>query len=268
MITIGNIKNYGIYDSQEFYPNAKVSKPRKAQYFEFEYCLGDGGKTITNGVEYERGADTIFLRKPSSVGYSKLPFKCYFFHLEIDKDNPYYNQLCSLPDCYRVFDSKKYLDLFYGIISHLAQTNGIQDELITARILEIIYYLKTDASPNHYLQTYGYGRFKNLANVLAYINLNFKNKITLIELAKIAGYSPQHLLVIFSKTFGQTPIEYVIKKRLAFSLEKLSNTSQQLCQIAQDCGFSTQSYYTKQFKKEYGVTPAKYRKRIWMGYDL
>ncbi|MBQ3596551.1 MAG: helix-turn-helix transcriptional regulator [Clostridia bacterium] len=268
MIQIGKIVNFGVYDSEEFYPKAKQSKVRKARYFEFEYCIGNGGKTVTNGVAYERKADTVFLRKPNSVGYSQLPFKCYFFHLEMEESSPYYKELCALPDCYNVFDYKEYLDLFSELVSHLTLVNGKHDELVFARLLEIIYCLKRDASPNYYALAHGQSRNCSLSSALSYINVNFQRKITLNELASVAGYSPQHLLFVFSQTFGQTPCEYIIKKRLELSCEKLSNTSDDISKIAQDCGFSSQSYFTKQFKKEYSLTPAKYRKRSWQGYVL
>lgn len=101
-----------------------------------------------------------------------------------------------------------------------------------------------------------------LLSVLSYINENYHRQITLSELAKKAGYSKSRFSHIFSEMTGTTPIKYQNDIRLKNSCEMLSSNIYPISEIAISCGFSDPLYYSKIFKKKYGITPSQYRKSI------
>lgn len=61
---------------------------------------------------------------------------------------------------------------------------------------------------------------------------------------------------------GMTPNDYILHMKLNKSLILLSNHTLTIGEIAYQLGFSSPAYFSKCFKKQFGVTPAEYRKKI------
>ncbi len=109
--------------------------------------------------------------------------------------------------------------------------------------------------------------FKNQKNhnaildTIEYINGNFKKKITLDELARKAGYSKFHFARIFKETTGCTIIDHINIYRCEVAKNMLVHTNKPITQICIECGFEQSAYFSRTFKKIYGILPSEYRKR-------
>ena len=97
--------------------------------------------------------------------------------------------------------------------------------------------------------------------ILAYIEQNYAQRITLQDLADIIHISKEEFCRFFKRAMICTPIEYLNNFRLNKSLELLMNTDYPIVRIAMDVGFSNASYYAEQFKRFTGHTPTEFRKR-------
>ncbi|MFD3449930.1 helix-turn-helix domain-containing protein [Microbacteriaceae bacterium 4G12] len=97
-----------------------------------------------------------------------------------------------------------------------------------------------------------------LQQVIDYIEQHIKDEIDPEKLAKLVGYSPYHFSRIFYKHTGYTIMDYVLKRKLQFSLHELVN-GKKILQIALDYGFETHSGFTKAFKKCFGSPPSLYK---------
>ncbi|MFI3174277.1 MAG: helix-turn-helix transcriptional regulator [Bacillota bacterium] len=82
------------------------------------------------------------------------------------------------------------------------------------------------------------------------------------EIADFLGVSKHHLIRLFSKEVGISPQKYFIKYKLLQSKILLADHGLAIESVALGSGFSTGNYYTKVFKKEYGLTPSEYRKDL------
>jgi AraC family transcriptional regulator len=71
--------------------------------------------------------------------------------------------------------------------------------------------------------------------------------------------SPFRFARAFKKATGQSPRQYVIHRRIERAKALLRAGDQDLAQIAQRVGFSTQSHFTDVFRRLCGTTPARYR---------
>lgn len=100
---------------------------------------------------------------------------------------------------------------------------------------------------------------EEIKQVLHYIDVNYADKITLEELARICMMSREHFERIFFKIMHLTPFVYLIDVRLKKSLILLKDSRLSIAEIAQNCGFTDSSYYARTFKKKYGRTPLSYR---------
>lgn len=98
-----------------------------------------------------------------------------------------------------------------------------------------------------------------LERLSSYIRANVDQKLTVAELATLAGTTSQTLQKLVRKQFGQSVYNWVTSLRLERSLELLRHSQLNLATIATECGFAHQSHWTRLFHKKFGVTPARIR---------
>ena len=84
--------------------------------------------------------------------------------------------------------------------------------------------------------------------------------ITVGDLARTAGLSPFHFSRMFSASEGISPHQYVLSRRILKAKNLLTNTKLPLALIAQECGFSSQSHFSKRFQIFTSMTPKNFRK--------
>jgi len=85
--------------------------------------------------------------------------------------------------------------------------------------------------------------------------------ISLDELAEAAGLSTSHFEVLFKRSTGVTPHQYVVRCRVERARELLGNDDLSLAQVAARSGFCDQSHLTRHFKRIVGITPSGYRRK-------
>lgn len=80
-------------------------------------------------------------------------------------------------------------------------------------------------------------------------------------LQQLAGVSSGHLRRAMRRYYDTTPERFVANVRVRHAATLLSTTVQSVTAIALRCGFSNQSYFTKEFRRMYGLSPRAYRLR-------
>lgn len=100
--------------------------------------------------------------------------------------------------------------------------------------------------------------FESLEN---YVQSKLDQRITIAELASIAGTTSQSLQRIIRKRFNQSVYEWVTTMRLERSLELLRSSKLDLATIAIESGFANQSHWTRLFRRQFGITPSKLHQR-------
>lgn len=100
---------------------------------------------------------------------------------------------------------------------------------------------------------------RQCAAVKRYIDLHFKEPMTLDQLAEDAHMDKYYLSHVFKREYGTSPINYMITKRLEESKYLLAETDLSMSQIAQLLGFSSLSYFSQVFRRTQDVTPMEYR---------
>ena len=98
-----------------------------------------------------------------------------------------------------------------------------------------------------------------LRRVLRHIDHNLGTKITLQEMAKVAGRSRMHFAAQFKAAIGMRPHEYLLKRRIERARELLKQAEISLVDIALMVGFQTQAHFTTVFKRFAGNTPYQWR---------
>lgn len=98
--------------------------------------------------------------------------------------------------------------------------------------------------------------------VRAYMEENYQKDITLDELCHMFYCSRATLTNSFRKTYATSVHQYLTAIRLKAGCELLAEEGCTVGQAARESGFQDQNYFTKVFKKEYGVTPSNYQMTI------
>lgn len=104
------------------------------------------------------------------------------------------------------------------------------------------------------------GTPERLKRVLTHIEENYGRKITVGELAGIAGMSEGHFSRLFKSYMRKTPIEYINGLRLRRAAALLREPGVSVSKAAMECGFENFSYFSKMFRAMYRCTPTEYRK--------
>lgn len=110
-------------------------------------------------------------------------------------------------------------------------------------------------------QVTSYHADDRLKKMMEFIHNNYKNKITLKEIAYSANISEREAIRTFNNVLNSTPFAYLVEYRVRMATELLRDTKQSISQIAYDCGFSSASYFGKEFRSITGMSALEYRKK-------
>ncbi len=103
---------------------------------------------------------------------------------------------------------------------------------------------------------------ERLKAMLRWIDGHVGQSLSVGEIAKQANICPRECQRMFGRYLHYTPVEYVQRRRIFAAARQLACTDRPVTEIALSCGFSSPSYFSKQFKAVVGSTPAKYRSAV------
>jgi AraC-like DNA-binding protein len=106
------------------------------------------------------------------------------------------------------------------------------------------------------------GGYQRLTRAIDFVLQNYRDPITVEEMAKRAHLSVSQLRREFVRLFGLTPGEYILKVRLLMARQRLEQTSEPVGNIAHECGFYDQSHFNRAFRGALGIRPLEYRRRF------
>ena len=101
-------------------------------------------------------------------------------------------------------------------------------------------------------------QIRGIQRALDYIEDHLDSRIVLEELSAEAGYSPSYFVWIFRAATGQTPMEYVRRRRMTEAAKTILD-GDDLVNIAYRFGFSAQDTFTRSFRDTIGLPPGQFR---------
>ncbi|WP_122639062.1 response regulator transcription factor [Romboutsia sp. Marseille-P6047] len=111
----------------------------------------------------------------------------------------------------------------------------------------------TEVKNNYELDENKYS--KAIAKSMEYIELNYKESISLGEISKHVYLSPEYFSRLFKEEVGENFSTYLTLFRMKKAEELLKNTNMKICQISNEVGYVNSSYFSKTYKKYKGVSP-------------
>jgi AraC-like DNA-binding protein len=96
--------------------------------------------------------------------------------------------------------------------------------------------------------------------VFAHVEANLCRRIPVQELARLLSLSASHFCRAFKCTFGVSPRDYVLRRRIEVAQALMLTTSEPLSSIAVRCGMCDQPHFTRSFRRVVGETPYTWRR--------
>lgn len=248
--------------------------------YEMEFFTDSrGGRLLIDGKSYEVNKGDVIFKRPGVTSQGILPYTCYlvcfdllgrpragalpYYLLDEKPLQPSYScgLLDMLPTLIRPADSGKIGHWFGKVHAAFTGSDPHAGLLLRAYVLQILHQLHleaTDLRGDAIVPSSPHRRA--LQEVCGHIDTHLQDKLDLPLLARIAGISPAYFQKLFKQACGESPAQYVVRKRLEAARSALSRTDRPIAAIARDCGFEELPYFSYCFKKHVGVSPSQYRR--------
>ena len=97
--------------------------------------------------------------------------------------------------------------------------------------------------------------------VIRYLELNYSDPITVVQLGKLACTSGRTLQRHFIVATGVSPLHYLQRVRLAHASRLVRETELTMTEIGDRCGMPNSAYFSRLFHRFTGASPSAWRKR-------
>jgi AraC-like DNA-binding protein len=146
---------------------------------------------------------------------------------------------------------------------HSARMDASDEGIAPADFLEaqgimrllVAPFLRTVAAPGGKNQT----DRQRFAQVEELVNRNMGRALTLRDLAESAGLNPTYFSNLFTRVFGESPMKYLMRRRLEHAQSLLVTTHKSIKEIAVEVGIPDPGYFCRVFHRTCRMPPSDYR---------
>jgi transcriptional regulator GlxA family with amidase domain len=175
--------------------------------------------------------------------------------------------LSSLPNYIEISNTSEILDIFSSLGKYYNTGVSENDLMLQSLVMRLVYSLSRYTPLRNISHIAKKNNSKVIENTLEYLKQNLAVPLSLETLAERANFSPIYFHKLFKASTGKTLREYIEEERIKKSVELLVSTDMTLTEIAYECGFSSQSYFSYAFKKKMMLPPREYVKIALMKYE-
>ncbi|GAV23015.1 helix-turn-helix domain-containing protein [Carboxydothermus pertinax] len=260
--------------------NAKIlyydfDKPIKTTYYSKNYLrictILEGKKQVVindfDSIEYTKDDFTILA--PNSKVILKIGNKTKALVIEVD--NNVLSQLIEKVQLELGFEEIKKITNHFFLSKFNEETLGTYKKIVKAfnsnekgkefilnlYIQELLYEILKFRGAEEII-----GTVKNakINSIISYINDCYTKNIKIADIAKYFGMEDYEFIRYFKTYTCKTPKEYIKELRLKKARELLKHQS--VTETCYDVGYENISYFIKEFKKAFNITPKQYQKEV------
>ena len=125
----------------------------------------------------------------------------------------------------------------------------------------IIRLLEMESRQSHVKDIEARATSQPITAAVAYILAHLDERLTVECLSKLAYMSESSFFRAFRNEMGISPVDFINNERAKMAASLLKRKDLTMRQVAMRCGFNSASYFTRMFKKHYGVSPSGFRGR-------
>ena len=171
----------------------------------------------------------------------------------------------------RLIERSKYALVFDNetkayLSSYFEQFNQLDNQGKFINLLSILNHLSIQENYSrllHYGIPYEFREKEThrLESIFEYINAHYDKKITVKAIAEKVGLTPNSFSRFFKKVTNKTFIDFINEFRIRKAMDIFNQEHMSITEVMYLSGFSSPSYFTKQFVKYQKMTPSTYLKK-------
>jgi AraC family transcriptional regulator, arabinose operon regulatory protein len=156
-------------------------------------------------------------------------------------------------------DGREKRDVFERVFALLRERPPVLDALLHAEIARLVALLL------HALHTTGRPPDQRAPDTirpaLERMRLYFHLPLRLSELASFCGLSVPAFTRAFRAALGTSPIDWLRRERITQAKRRLLDSADTIKEIARQCGYGDQFYFSRDFRRMAGCAPTEFRER-------
>lgn len=228
-------------------------------FFEVEIVLTGSGRYVINDNEYKVQENAVFFLTSTDFHFIEVDGICEVLNISFD-DNAVDEKTLSLmlssatPKSY-ILEPDEHARMICAaeLLQNEAESGGTcQRELLRYILTSLFRHASIVAADANYEHCRG------IKKAITYMEMHFKENITLEFIASEAGYNKNYFSELFKKITGETYIEKLTRLRISYARTLLANGFS-VTDAAHLSGFGSLSGFLSAFKKSCGMSPREYR---------
>jgi AraC-like DNA-binding protein/mannose-6-phosphate isomerase-like protein (cupin superfamily) len=252
-----------------------VKYPHRHDFFEVLYLLKGSGFHVIDGNKYEIGPPCVFFMSPGQAHKLELShdIEGYIFIFTSDfylLNRSNQNSLIEFPFFYTIHQDNpplllenehdiRFLEsLFRQSIAEITRPGNYTLDLLRSLLDLILTTCASRYQATENLRNKGKGQIL-VKRFFHLVEENNQKNLSLSDYANMIGVTANHLTQTVKLLTGKTSSQIVKAKQLLEIKRLLVHTNLSVSEIANQLNFEDQSYFTKFFKRETGLTPLQYR---------
>jgi AraC family transcriptional regulator len=218
---------------------------------------GKGSVYYQNKTYEVKENDVVLIDCNKPHMYTSEDWETEWIHFDGNKSKEYFELIYERSGCIISLKKSIIIPKYLRYIIDNFKTNKIPSEpLVSCYIQRMITELLLISSDSNYEK---FDSSNPILDAIAYIENNYKTKISLEVLALNVNLSVFHFSRMFKKETGYSPHEYIIMVRLNEVKKLLKTTSLTIKEIAFTTGFNSESNFVTCFKNNTKITPTVFR---------
>ena len=222
-------------------------------YFEIEIYLSGNGTNFINKNHYPLKRGSVVFMTPRDVHRMEFDGKAKILNISFDSSvisESMLKRIYATKEYKYYFDKEELCKIEYcaKILQCEIETTGIIKPLLEYLLSLILVdnNEKADEDPLHF--------------ALEYINMNFREQLTVEKVAKVVHLNPVYFGHLFKKSYGVSFNSYLNSRKVMFAKNLLIN-GMKVTEACFESGFESLSNFLKVFKAQTGQSPKEYQKK-------
>jgi AraC family transcriptional regulator, arabinose operon regulatory protein len=154
------------------------------------------------------------------------------------------------------------VDLALDLRGGFPKTGSVAAAVVEATLL--LYLAEADATPDPAVLPLPH---PVVSLVRDHIRRHLAQRLTLGDLAKAVNLSPEHLVRVYTRQTGTTPMRYLWQQRTQQGIFLLRHTGLSVGEIARHTGFRTPYHFARLVRNLAGRSPTSVRQAVWRPHD-
>lgn len=269
-INVDNFNPKILYTFEKKYSDDSSTKVHNHDFLSLIYLLSGSCSYLINDIPYKIKKGDILILNPG-VTHGKIlgtvsdlvEFHAGFENIQI-KNLPH-NHLISdsfTPIISTTNFDQEFFKCSMDILNEQSKNDSGSELMLKSLGMKLLVlllratYVNSDSMKKGTINFDTYDKLAIVNTIIEFINDNYMRELSLDVISQNMYLSPAYISKIFKEETGESPINYLIKVRLAKAAEYIKAGNMSIKEVASAIGYNDAYHFSKLFKKYYGYPPS------------